>query len=341
MKKKFSLIRSVFLSNFKKSAPSPYKITFILTYKCNLRCKICKIWERPRGEELNIAEIEKIFKGLNNLCWLDLTGGEITLRKDLVEVIKAIIKSSRRLSFLHVSSNGSSPGAVFLLAKEILKLNVTPIINISVDGPMDINDELRGVEGSYLKSLETFKLLKGLGKGHYYLSCTISNHNFDHLDRFLSGLKDDMPCFSFSDIHFNVFHTSSNYYKNDGIKGLSGLRFDGMKKYLKLCENGNLIKRFLENEYIKGLSGYLDGNKHPVICQALKSSCFINPYGVVYPCGFYDRPIGDLRNCGYDMGNIWNKPDVLNARGDIENMHCPGCWTPCEAFPSILGSLFG
>lgn len=305
-----------------------------------MQCKICKIWERPRKEELGIEEIEKIFKSLNNLCWLDLTGGEITLRKDLIEIMKVIIKAARGLSFLHISSNGSSPHTVFLLAKEILKLNITPIINISVDGPMRINDGLRGVEGSYLNSLETFRLLKGLGKGYYYLSCTISNYNFDYLDEFLLGLKNDIPYFSFSDIHFNVFHISSNYYKNEDIKGLSGLKFDSIKKYLKLCKNGNLVKRFLENEYIKGLSEYLAGNKFPVRCQALKSSCFINPYGEVYPCGFYDRSLGNLRDYEYDLNNIWKGQKALKVRKDIENMNCSGCWTPCEAFPSILGSLF-
>lgn len=338
MKKRFNLIKNIAILNFRK-LKSPYKIMFVLTYECNSKCRICKIWQTPRRTELDIMEIEKIFKRLKALCWLDLEGGEITLRKDLIEIVRTIIKNAKKLLLLHVSTNGQLPHNVFLLAKEILKSNVIPIINISIDGPKKINDELRGIEGSYLNSLETFKLLKKLRRGHCYLSCTLSDYNIGYIDELLSGLKNDVPDFSFSDLHFNIFHTS-HYYKNQNIEGLSNLNFDSIKKYLKLCKNGGLIKRFLEDRYIKGLSEYLNGNRFPVKCQALGSSCFINPYGEVYPCGMHNRALGNLKDYDYDLNKLWNSAVSLQIGEDIKNKKCPGCWTPCEAFPSILGDLF-
>jgi len=335
--KKIELIKNIFLSNFAK-LNSPYKVTFAATYRCNLKCKICKIWERPYREELGLEEIEKIFKGLKNLCWLDLTGGEITLREDFIEIVKAITKNAKKLSVLHISTNGQLPRNILLLAKEIQKLGIISIINVGIDGPKRINDRLRGTEGCYLKALETFKSLKRLGRNYCYLSCTISDHNVDYIDEFVSRLK-ECRYFSIADLHFNIYHVSSHYYKNHTGEVLK-LKFNNIKKYLKLSERGNLVKKALEKKYIKSLSRYLNGDKFPIKCQALKSSCFINPYGEVYPCGMYDRFIGDLKNYDYNINEVWNSSGAFKVRKDIEERKCAGCWSPCEAYPAMLGNLF-
>jgi MoaA/NifB/PqqE/SkfB family radical SAM enzyme len=314
---------------------------FALTYRCNLKCKICRAWEEPRyKEELDIDEIEKIFKSLSNLSWLDLTGGELTLRQDLIEIIKLIIINTKRLSLLHISTNGQLPHKIFLLAKEILKFEKTFLINIGIDGPRKINDGLKGREGAYLNSIETFRLIKSLNKGYCYLSCSLSDYNIEYIDMLLSELKKDLPAFSFSDLHFNIFHKSSHYYKNQDVEGLSNFDFGKLKRYLLLSKNGNPIKKFLADRYIKGVFRYFKENKFPLRCQALRSSCFINSYGEVYPCVIYDRQIGDLREYDYNLNKLWSSSSALKIRNDIENQACPGCWTPCEAYPAILGDLF-
>ena len=339
MTNKLKLIKNVFLSNFKRLT-SPYKVTFALTYRCNLRCKICRIWEKPHKEELDIEKVEKIFKNLNNLSWLDLTGGEVTLRQDLIEIVRLIIKNSKRLSIFHVTTNGGLPHKVFLLAKEILKLNTNFLINVGIDGPKEINTELRGKEDAYFNSIETFKLLKSLNKGYCYLNCTLSDYNIEYIDGFVSELKKDLPCLSLSDLHFNIFHKSSHYYNNQNINGLSYFNFEKLKKYLTLSTNGNVIKQFLTGRYVNGLFKYFKGDKFPLRCQALRNTCFINPYGEVYPCVIYDRLAGDLKEYNYNLNELWFKPNLLTIRKDIENKMCSGCWTPCEAYPAILGNLF-
>ncbi len=340
MNNKFKLIKNIFLSNFKRLI-LPYKVMLALTDRCNLKCKICRTWQEPHHkEELNIDEIEKILKSLSNLSWLDLTGGELTLRQDLIEIIKLIFNNAKRLSLLHISTNGQLPHKIFLMAKEILKFDKTFLINISIDGPRKINDGLRGREDAYLNSIETFRLIKSLNKGYCYLSCSLSDYNIEYIDSLLSELKKDLPVFSFSDLHFNIFHKSSHYYKNQDIEGLSNLDFGKLKRYLMLSMDGNPIKKFLEDRYIKGLFRYFKVNKFPLRCQALRSSCFINSYGEVYPCVVYDRQIGNLREYDYNLNKLWSSSSVLKIRNDIENQACPGCWTPCEAYPAILGDLF-
>jgi len=338
MIRQFNLLRNIFISNFKRLA-LPYKINLALTYKCNLRCKICKIWRYPSQDELSIENIEIFFRNLNNLSWIDLTGGEVTTREDIVEIIKVIMRNSKNVLIFHISTNGQLPEKTLLLAKEILKFNLSSIISISIDGPAILNDQLRGVPGAYLKSIETFKKLKELIRvGHYYLNCTISNYNVDYIEDLLVSLKRDIPNFIPSDIYFNIFHNSSHYYHNQDIDGFSKISFDSIKKYFSLSAKGNPIKVFLEKEYIKGLVKYCQGDKFPVSCQALNSSCFINPQGMVYPCGIYNRPLGKLKDYDFELRKIWNSYNTLKIREEISQKKCPGCWTPCEAYPAILGS---
>ena len=74
-------------------------------------------------------------------------------------------------------------------------------------------------------------------------------------------------------------------------------------------------------------------------CHALRASCFIDPWGVVYPCITYSRPIGRLRDTGMRLEPIWNDGrDARRCSGEIWNGQCPQCWTACEAYQSILGN---
>jgi MoaA/NifB/PqqE/SkfB family radical SAM enzyme len=85
---------SVFSTNILLSAfgglKHPYKLTFAITNKCNLKCKTCNIWQRKPENELTFAEIDKFFAANNYFNWIDLTGGEIFLRKDLPDISRSI-----------------------------------------------------------------------------------------------------------------------------------------------------------------------------------------------------------------------------------------------------------
>ena len=75
----------------------PYKLTFALTSKCNYRCQTCNIWQKPPQDELSPSEIELLFKKAPNFSWIDLTGGEVFLRRDFVDIVE-IIPPIRRAS---------------------------------------------------------------------------------------------------------------------------------------------------------------------------------------------------------------------------------------------------
>ena len=124
-----------------------------------------------------------------------------------------------------------------------------------------------------------------------------------------------------------------------GEKGRDKIEFNRIKKYLDLSKKGNIIKKFLEDNYVKYLEKYLHGEEMPFVCQAMHGSVFVDAYGEVFPCLFYNRAIGKLHEHDYDINKLLRDPELNELRNQIENKRCPHCWAPCEAYPTILGSL--
>ena len=61
---------------------TPLKINLCLTYWCQYRCKTCNIWQRKPTDELSTAELSRFVQNNTEVSWLDVTGGEIFLRRD-------------------------------------------------------------------------------------------------------------------------------------------------------------------------------------------------------------------------------------------------------------------
>jgi hypothetical protein len=74
-------------------------------------------------------------------------------------------------------------------------------------------------------------------------------------------------------------------------------------------------------------------------CQALSMSCFMDPGGEIYPCTVFGRRLGNVCDHGYSLGDIWRAENTVRTYRACRGRECPGCWSPCEAYPSIYGSL--
>ena len=50
-------------------------------------------------------------------------------------------------------------------------------------------------------------------------------------------------------------------------------------------------------------------------------------------------PLGNLRENGFDLAAIWDGDQAVKLQGEIAKSKCPNCWTPCEAYQTVLGNL--
>ena len=100
MKFAFQILNSI-KNNMLWNKPLPIKLTLALTFLCNSKCKTCSIWkiykENPDKykEELNIDDWKKLFDEIgNSLGWVEFTGGEPLLKKDVVDIVSYAYKNT-------------------------------------------------------------------------------------------------------------------------------------------------------------------------------------------------------------------------------------------------------
>lgn len=339
---KINFAKNIFLSSY-KGLGCPYKLTFALTYECNLKCKICQIWRKKPKKELTLQEIDRFFRKNNYFNWVDLTGGEIFLRKDLVPIATSIVKNCKNLYLLHFPTNGFLTEKILADTKKILELFPhRMIVTVSLDGPEELHDELRGVNGGWKKVIETFQQLKRLKKKNFevYFGMTFSKYNSGQIDNTIKEVKLLIPGISYNDFHLNIAQTSRHFYRNVGVDlGIDKRVIREIKKFRQKKRRKFSGVQFLEDRYQKLIPKYIRTGKSPLPCQSLSASVFIDPYGNVYPCAIWDKKITNLKDIGFDLKEIWDLRGVEEVRKRITARQCPGCWTPCEAYQTILGNL--
>ena len=91
-------------SNLKKAAKvaarslvpgKPHHVQWMITRKCNYRCRGCNIWQEQEQNELSTEEIKRGLDIIKNLGIVEIvfSGGDPLLRDDAEEIIKYASRS--------------------------------------------------------------------------------------------------------------------------------------------------------------------------------------------------------------------------------------------------------
>lgn len=343
VKERLSLAKNILSSNFGR-LPFPYKLTFILTYRCNYACKTCNIWKKRPEDELTLEEINTFFEKSNRFNWISFSGGEVWIRNDFVQIVESSIKHCKKLALIHFSTNGYYSQKIVAGVKEIMRMNPPKfMITVSLDGDEATNDEIRGKKGGWEKQIDTFRQLQKIKGVEVVLGMTLSKYNAGQFMRTFSAVKKVLPDFNPRDFHVNIAQESAHYYDNGEDKLTDDISKKLILDELKDCQKLRGFTRgpvsFLENQYIGKVKKFMETGKTPVRCHALNASCFIDSWGNVYPCNTYDKKIAGLRDYNYNLETIWNLPETKKLQQEIWRGNCPQCWQPCEAYQSIMGNL--
>jgi MoaA/NifB/PqqE/SkfB family radical SAM enzyme len=322
---------------------TPLKLNFALTYWCQYRCKTCNIWKRQPQNELTTDEVLRFVAKNTGVSWLDITGGEVFLRKDIGEVLQAIVVSWRNLALLHFPTNGFLTDQIVSVCERLAARGGPQIIiTVSIDGDQRLNDDVRGIQGGYRRQIETFNALRRIPGIRPVFGMTLSKYNLGKFEETFRSCERDCPGLDITDFHLNVAQVSSHYYGNSEMGDVVPDR-DGAVRELRLYRAMRSVARTLpdliETVYLRHLETYLQSGALPMRCHSLRSSCFIDPWGIVFPCITYSRPLGSLRDTDMNLAPLWNAPEITAVQREIWKGDCPQCWTACEAYQSILGNL--
>ncbi len=343
----YKFISNIWKSNF-TTLPSPYKLTFAVTYHCNHKCKLCNIWKKPLKEELDIEDFERFFENCNKFNWIHLTGGEIFLRDDLLKIIKIIFERSKDLYLFQFPTNGYLTEKIVSTVQEVLRLSSKPpkiMVGVSIDGPKKVHDKLRGTKNAWKKAMDTFIELRKMGQVQTYIGMTLSSLNHQLIDETYLSIKERYPKFTYESFNINIVHQSKHYFNNMQNKNTNFSKkethelADTIRKMCKRKIFSFTPTQYLRKKYLENVIKKLTSEPIPFKCQALSVSCFIDPYGDIYPCTLWEKKVGNIKTFNYSLKKVWNDKDIVCVRKIIKTKGCTNCWTACEAYPGMLGKL--
>lgn len=294
-----------------------------LTYRCNLRCMHCYADCRDKAGEMNLSEITRVLDQLAaaGALFLNLTGGEIALRPDLVDIIAA----ARARGF-----------AVRLLTNGTL-FDDDLVDRIAIHDPMsveislyaahpDLHDRITGVPGSFEKSVAALRRCREHGL-NIAVKTMLLRHNLDAFDA-LERLAIELGArFAF------------DYMLVPSDSGASRMAEHGL--------TDKDLDRFFDRRAKPTSESLIAPDPAAPLCGAGCATVAVNPFGEVFPCLAIRESVGNL--CMESFSNIWHSARLDKLRksrySDLEQcmncavsaycIRCPG--TALAECGSLLG----
>jgi Fe-coproporphyrin III synthase len=315
----------------------PTRVVLDVTRRCNLRCAMCRTWERARADELAAGEIAAVLGRLDRLRWLDVTGGEPFVRADIGELLDAIAASTPTLEMLHFQTNGWSTDRIVRCTERLrARTRAELIVTVSIDGPARLHDRIRGVPGSFARAVTTAAALRELPGVEVHIGTTITALNADAMASTWDALQVALPQWPRLRWHWNAMQLSTHFFANAAQAELQVPVDRLVRGHLRARGLPRTMIDAMESAYLINLAFVARGEPSRIPCQALRSALFLSPEGDVMPCHIYDRPLGNVRE--RDVLAIWHDAATLGARADIERLACGGCFSACEAYPALAGA---
>jgi len=273
-----------------------------LTYRCNQRCRHCFAPGPTGAAELETALLVDILGQLQRAGALrvNLTGGEVLLRPDVVDVARA--GSDLGLSVTMVTNGTRMTSS---LARGLAEAGVEEV-EVSIHGATaETHDGFTRLAGSFTATMEGIGHIRAAGL-RLSLIYVVGRHNWREYRQALFLMGSLTQNYGFSPL---IYPTLA------GGRGPLEYRVDD-EQLAQLMRDGL----------------YQPGGRE---CRAGTGAYRISPYGDVYPCPFVPRPVGDLRRrtleeiwhdaaCAAIREAPWRRPPpACQACPDLAD--CPRC----------------
>lgn len=281
---------------------------------------MCYIWKNPTHPDYEVgpATLAKLPDGFD---YLNITGGEPTIRKDLIEICRLLRPKTKTLE---ISTNGLHPDVLEPIVREFPDIK----IRISVEGFEATNNRIRGERDGFARKVATMERLIAVGGKDLGFATTFQDENIEeviHLYRMAQLMKVEFAT--------SALHNAFQFHKNDNyiddrlrvarkVEGLvtEMLRSWSPKTAFRAYLNLGLIRKILGQDRL-----------HP--CTQGTDSVFVDPWGDVYACNVRnDLHMGNLQEQSWE--EIYGGERATAVRRQVSS--CPqNCWMVSSAKTAI------
>jgi radical SAM protein with 4Fe4S-binding SPASM domain len=304
------------------AAGYPTDVSIITTYRCQMRCKMCDIWENPTDSkrEIQAKELEMLPK----FKFVNITGGEPFVRRDLEDIVEVMFRKSDRIV---ISTSGWHTDRIIKMAEKYPNIG----IRVSIEGLSQKNDDLRGRDGSFDRAMRLLLTLKEMGVKDIGYGCTTSNKNSEDMF-WLYKLSRELGM----EFATATFHNSYYFHKDDNEVTNKDEVIGNFHKLIEELLKENSPKSWYRAFFNLGLINYIRGKPRMLPCEAGTANFFIEPYGDVYPCNgleerYWKESMGNIRDVS-SFEELWFSEQAEKVRGLVRT--CPkNCWMVGTAAP--------
>jgi MoaA/NifB/PqqE/SkfB family radical SAM enzyme len=272
---------------------------------------MCHIWQNPSlpQEEVTLETLDKIPSGID---YLNLTGGEPTLRKDLVEIVDLLYPKAMTLE---ISSNGQHAERI----EPIIRKHPDVKIRFSLEGFEATNNAIRGENDGFNRKVQGLLRLQELGGTDLGFATTIQDENASEI----------VELFRFAnergfELATSALHNGFQFHKNDNVP-YNRLKVAGqIEDLITEMLRTNSVKNWFRGYLNLGLIAKVLGHDRLLRCTAATDFAFIDPWSDVFACNVRpDLKMGNLERQAWD--EILHGAHADEIRSKV--YHCrQNCW---------------
>ena len=296
----------------------PKALLIYVTYRCNARCVMCGIWKdhefSDAKAELSLDDLDRILSDrlFSQTEYVNINGGEPTLRGDLGDIVQLVIRKLPRLKHLSMNSNGLLSDRLASSVEQIRALcrlnDIYFSLVISCHGTEGLFDKMLGVQGAFDKlerTLEALGALNGYGSHFMSLNCVITNVNASNLYELLTWCDEH-------EIHVNFVlgEVRDRFFNQDMVAqtAVSGERKKETIDFLRRLAQDKSLTNPVAFRYHRLANMLEHGEKRIMACHYAMGGLILGSHGDLYYCK-QSKAIGNcMRRSAYeiyyDEGNL-------------------------------------
>ena len=299
--------------------------------RCNCRCVMCDIWRIRQVREITPRDLEPHLTSLRelNVKWIVFSGGEPLMHSDISSLSRVCRAEGVRVTLL-------TAGLTLEKCADIVAASIDDLI-VSIDGPPDIHDKIRGVPGAYRRLQRGIEALRQLrAEMPIHGRCTIQKGNFGELRNTVHAAR----ALNLNSISFLAVDTTSNAFNRPGgwspghqatvalntaeVAALESEIEALISEYENEIESGFVVENAEKLRRIplrfRSRLGQIPAMAPR--CNAPWVSAVVESDGTVRPC-FFHRPIGNIHE--HPLADVVNSDEALNFRRNLDISRDPVC----------------
>ncbi|MGG6849336.1 UNVERIFIED_CONTAM: PqqD family peptide modification chaperone [Streptococcus canis] len=317
---------------------SPLKVLLELTYSCNLKCIHCfadaEFCSKSKliNEELSYSDWCKIIDNIlkNEVFEILLSGGEATMRGDLINICEYIHSKGRGYSLL--------TNATLIDRNMANELKRTGCVKVesNLDGyNAETYEAFRGVKGSFNQTISGIKacLDAGLQVRCNVMETKLTIFNLKEIVDLAYNIGVREVCVIPLEMGGRAKNIKNLCFEENDMESLNNFYEEVNRWFDDKYKNTDMIL-FTPNQFSRGESKYskiFDIENIMPRCGAGLIHCTINPFGVVKMCPTDHSLLVKENNNALkeDLGFIWRNSEVLKKVRGKHFKKCVRCEEVC------------